>query len=69
MIIKTHEELFFLKQSSLLVGKTLGEVAKHLRPGITLKMLDTIAEEFIRSNGGEPAFKGYRGFPSTLCFQ
>lgn len=67
MIIKTHEELFFIKQSSLLVGKTLGEVAKHLRPGITLKMLDFLAEEYIRSNGGEPAFKGYRGFPSTLC--
>ncbi len=67
MIIKSHEELFFIKQSSLLVGKTLGEVAKHLRPGITLKMLDLLAEEFIRSNGGEPAFKGYRGFPATLC--
>lgn len=67
MIIKNHEELFFIKQSSLLVGKTLGEVAKHLRPGISLKMLDIIAEEYIRSNGGEPAFKGYRGFPSTLC--
>jgi methionyl aminopeptidase len=67
MIIKSPEEYFFLKQSSLLVGKTLGEIAKHLRPGITLKALDTIAEDFIRSNGAQPAFKGYRGFPATLC--
>jgi len=67
MVIKSLEELIFVKQSSLLVGKTLGEVAKHLRPGIRLKALDVIAEEFIRCNGGEPAFKGYRGFPATLC--
>lgn len=67
MIIRTQEELFFIKQSSLLVGKTLGEVTKHLQPGISLKSIDRVAEEFIRDNGGEPAFKGYRGFPSTLC--
>ncbi len=67
MIIRKPEELFFLKKSSLLVGKTLGEVTRHLQPGISLKMLDGIAEEYIRDNGGEPAFKGYRGFPSTLC--
>jgi len=67
MVIKSPEEYFFLKQSSLLVGKTLGEIAKHLRPGIALKSLDTIAEDFIRSNGAQPAFKGYRGFPATLC--
>jgi methionyl aminopeptidase len=67
MVIISEEDLFFIKQSSLLVGKTLGEVAKQIRPGISSKMLDLIAEEFIRSNGGIPAFKGYRGFPATLC--
>ncbi len=67
MIINSEEDLFFIKQSSLLVGKTLGEVAKQIRPGISSRMLDLIAEEFIRSNGGIPAFKGYRGYPATLC--
>jgi methionyl aminopeptidase len=64
---KTKEEIEFIRDSSLLVGKTLAEVAKHLKPGVTTLKLDQIAEEFIRSNGAEPAFKGYRGFPATLC--
>jgi methionyl aminopeptidase len=67
MIVQNNEDIFFLTNSSLLVGKTLGEVTNHIRPGITLKNLDIIAEEFIRANGGEPAFKGYRGYPATLC--
>ncbi len=67
MIIKTDEDYFFIKQSSLLVGRTLGELAKHIKPGIQTKQLDIIAEEFITSNGGKPAFKGYRGYPATLC--
>ncbi len=67
MIINTEEDLFFIKQSSLLVGKTLGEISGHIRPGINLKSLDMIAEEYIRSHGGVPAFKGYRGYPATLC--
>ena len=67
MIVQTNEDIFFLTQSSLLVGKTLGEVANHIRPGISLKNLDIIAEDFIRTHGGEPAFKGYRGYPATLC--
>lgn len=67
MIVTSQEDYFFIKQSSLLVGKTLGEIALHIRPGITSKSLDVIAEEYIRSNGGIPAFKGYRGFPATLC--
>lgn len=56
-----------LKKSSLLVGKTLGEVALHLKAGVSTKAIDIIAEEFIRDNGGVPGFKGYNGFPSTLC--
>jgi methionyl aminopeptidase len=49
------------------VGKTLGEVGKHIRPGIRTIELDKIAEEFIRDNGAVPAFKGYGGFPGSLC--
>jgi methionyl aminopeptidase len=64
---KTEEEIELLRESSLLVGKTLAEVAKHIRPGIETIVLDQIAEEFIRDHGAEPGFKGYNGFPFTLC--
>jgi methionyl aminopeptidase len=49
------------------VGKTLAEVAKHIRVGVTTLELDKIAEDFIRSNGAVPGFLGYGGFPNTLC--
>ena len=65
--IKTEEEIEIQRQSSLLVGKTLAEVAKLIRPGITTKKLDQLAETFIRDNGAVPGFKGYGGFPATLC--
>jgi methionyl aminopeptidase len=51
----------------LLVGRTLAEVAALIKPGATTLQLDTVAEEFIRDNGAEPGFKGYGGFPNTLC--
>jgi methionyl aminopeptidase len=65
--IKTEEEIELLRESSLLVGKTLAEVARHIRPGIETIVLDRMAEEFIRDHGAEPGFKGYNGFPFTLC--
>ena len=65
--LKTEEEIQLIKESSLLVGKTLAEVAKHIKPGITTLELDQIAETFIRDHGARPGFKGYRGFPGTLC--
>jgi methionyl aminopeptidase len=64
---KTKEEIELLRESSLLVGKTLAEVAKLIKPGVTTLQLDKIAEEFIRDNGAEPGFLGYGGFPNTLC--
>lgn len=67
MITKSAEEIELLKKSSLLVGKTLGEVSKALKPGVDTLFLDKIAEEYIRDNGGVPAFKGYNGYPATLC--
>lgn len=66
-LIKTEEEIELIRESSLLVGKTLAEVAKHIAPGVTTKFLDRIAEEYIRDHGATPAFKGYRGYPATLC--
>ena len=67
MIYKTEEEIDLIRESSLLVAKTHAEIAGLIKPGITTLKLDTIAEEFIRDNGGVPAFKGYNGFPNTLC--
>jgi methionyl aminopeptidase len=64
---KTEEEIDLIRNSSLLVAKTHAEIAGLIKPGITTLALDTIAEEFIRDNGGVPAFKGYGGFPNTLC--
>lgn len=65
--IKTEEEIELIRESSLLVGKTLAEVARLIKPGINTAALDKAAEEFIRDHHAEPAFKGYRGFPATLC--
>ena len=64
---KTEEEIELIRESSLLVAKTHAEVAKLIQPGVTSLELDKVAEEFIRDNGGIPAFKGYSGFPNTLC--
>jgi methionyl aminopeptidase len=66
-LIKTEEEIELIRTSSLLVGKTLAEVARHLGPGVTTLKLDKIAEEFIRDHNAIPGFKGYGGFPGTLC--
>lgn len=64
---KSDEEIEIQRHSSLLVGKTLAEVAKVIKPGIKTIELDAIAEEFIRDHGAVPGFKGYGGFPATLC--
>jgi methionyl aminopeptidase len=59
-------EIAVLKESSLLVGRTLAEVARKMGPGVTTGELDRLAEEFIRDNGAVPGFKGLYGCPSTL---
>ena len=69
--VKTQSEIEKLRASAILVSKTLAEVARHLRPGVTTGELDAVAEDFVRTAGAEPAFKGYRVgsnvYPSTLC--
>jgi methionyl aminopeptidase len=67
LYLKTNEEVELLRKSNLLVSRTLAEIASLIRPGITTLSLDNVAETFIRDNGGQPAFKGYNGFPKTLC--
>lgn len=65
--LKTDEEIELMRVANQLVGKTLGELAKHVAPGVTTLQLDKIAEEFIRDNGATPAFLGYGGFPNSIC--
>ena len=65
--IKTKDEIEQLRKSALMVGDTLAEVAKFIKAGVTTKQLDVIAEDYIRSNGGIPTFKGYMGYPASLC--
>ena len=67
LYLKTDEEVGLLRESNMLVSRTLAEIASFIRPGITTLYLDNLAEAFIRDNGGTPAFKGYGGFPKTLC--
>lgn len=64
---KTDEEVGYLRESALLVSRVLAEIAKFVKPGVSTIYLDKIAEEFIYDNGAIPSFKGYNGFPATLC--
>jgi methionyl aminopeptidase len=64
---KSQEEIELIRESSLLVSKTLAEVAKVIGPGITTKKLNDLAETFIRDHGAIPAFLNYNGFPYSLC--
>ncbi len=57
--VRTSEEIAIIRENALMVTATLTEIAKALKPGITTKSLDTLAETFIRDNGGIPSFKGY----------
>ncbi|MBO4402205.1 MAG: type I methionyl aminopeptidase [Bacteroidales bacterium] len=65
--LKSERDIEKMKESADIVGRTLGEVAKLIRPGVSLKTLDKVAETFIRDNGAVPSFKGYEGFPASLC--
>lgn len=67
LYLKTREEIEEIRRSALLVSETLAKVAARLEPGVTTGELDRIAEEYIRSQGGVPSFKGYQGFPASLC--
>ena len=64
---KSREEIEIMRESALLVSKTLGMLASEIKPGVTLLYLDGLAETFIRDHGGEPGFLGLYDFPNTLC--
>lgn len=67
--LKTAEEIEKMRLAGDLVGRTLGECAKWVKPGVTTLKIDTIAREFILDNGGKPSCLGYHGFPGTLCIE
>lgn len=72
IFLKTEDEIELLRQSNLLVGRTLAEVAKVIEPGVTTRKLDKVAEEYIRDNGAIPTFKGFPNpygdpFPASIC--
>ena len=67
IILKTDEEIELMREANRLVGMTLGELSKYIRPGITTLQLDKIADEFIRDHGAIPSFLGYSGFPNSIC--
>ncbi|GAA0873222.1 type I methionyl aminopeptidase [Gangjinia marincola] len=66
IIPKTAEEIVLMREAALVVSRTLGMIAKELKPGVTTKELDKRAEEFIRDQGAKPGFLGLYGCPSTL---
>jgi methionyl aminopeptidase len=67
IIRKSARELELMAAAGEVVARTHELMREHVRPGVTTGELDRIAEEFIRSEGGVPTFKGYRGYPAALC--
>ncbi|WP_291569747.1 type I methionyl aminopeptidase [Clostridium sp. UBA4548] len=67
IIIKSDMELTYMKNAGRVVAETLAMIEKVIRPGITTAEIDKLAETFIRSHGAIPSFKGYGGFPASIC--
>lgn len=65
--LKTDEEMELMREANQLVGLTLAEVAKYIKPGVSTLQLDKIAHDFICDHGAKPAFLGYGGFPGSIC--
>lgn len=72
IFLKTEDEIELMRKANQLVGKTLAEVGRHIKPGVSTLQLDRIAEEFIRDNGAIPTFKNFPNpfgepFPASIC--
>jgi len=67
IVKKSAEEIDRMAAAGGILVRTLELVERKIRPGVTTGELDKAAEKFIRSQGAKPAFKGYRGFPGSLC--
>ncbi|MBP2645209.1 MAG: methionine aminopeptidase, type [Firmicutes bacterium] len=67
IILKSERELAYMRDAGKIVAKTLAEVKKAVKPEVSTQELDELAEEYIRRSGAVPAFKGYHGFPGSIC--
>jgi methionyl aminopeptidase len=67
IVRKSHAELEAMREGGRITAACLRMLSKNVRPGVTTKELDALAEEFILSRGGTPEFKGYQGFPASIC--
>ncbi len=67
IICKTPRELDIMRDAGKIVALTFQELKKYIQPGVTTKELDTIAEKFIKEHDAYPSFKGYNGFPGSIC--
>lgn len=72
IFLKTEDEIALMRKANQLVGATLAEVGRHIRPGVTTLQLDKVADEFIRDHGAEPTFKNFPNpyggpFPGSIC--
>ena len=67
IVVKTREEIELMRESALVVSRTLGVLAKEVKPGVTTLYLDKLAEDYIRSQGAVPGFLGLYDFPNILC--
>lgn len=67
IICKTQRELEIMREAGRIVALTHQELIKHIKPGVTTKELDVIAEKFIRAHDAIPSFKGYNGFRGSIC--
>ena len=67
IVCKSPGEIERMRVATALVARVLAELAETVAPGVTTQDLDALAEKLVRAGGAEPAFKGYRGYPATLC--
>lgn len=67
--LKTAEEIEKVRKACALASDALGEVAKHVKPGVTTNHIEMVVREFIHDNGGKPTCLGYHGFPAAMCYE
>src|SRR5918911_1255219 len=67
IVLRSRQQIAKMREAGRLVAETFELLRPHVRPGVTTRALDQIAEKYIRSRGATPAYKGYRGFPATIC--
>jgi len=67
ILLRSRRQIAKMREAGRLVAHTFEHLRPHVRPGVTMRELDRIAEQFIRKHGATPAYKGYRGFPATIC--